>query len=91
MQPSGVESAIRELEKEAGKIQDAIGMLKKIQAERSAKTAGGKAKGGRRRLSAKARKRISEAAKRRWAVHRKAKGNSGKAGRKAASQAGFPA
>ncbi len=72
MQPSGVESAIRELEQEGKKIQDIISTLRKLQEQRSAPKPGGK--GTRRRLSAKARRRISEAAKKRWAARRASKG-----------------
>jgi len=71
MQSSGVEAAIQELQREVKRIQDAITMLRRIQAQRSARgpVAGGK----KRRLSAQARRRISEAAKKRWAAIRAAK------------------
>ncbi len=72
MQPSGVESAIRELEQEGKKIQEIISTLRKLQAQRSVAKGGGKRP--RRRLSAKARQRISEAAKKRWAARRASKG-----------------
>lgn len=72
MQPSGVESAIRELAKEGKRIQEIISMLRKLQSQRSATKPGGKRT--RRRLSAKARRRISEAAKKRWAARRASKG-----------------
>ena len=68
MQLSGVENAIRELEQEEKKIRDVIGMLKRIHAQRSAVAVAGKRP--RKRLSAKARRRISEAAKKRWAALR---------------------
>jgi len=71
MQPSGVEAAIHELQREVKRIQDAITMLRRIQAQRSARGAAGGGK--KRRLSAEARRRISEAAKKRWAVRRAAK------------------
>lgn len=71
MQPSGVESAIHELQREVKRIQDAITMLRRIQAQRSVQGAAGGGK--KRRLSAKARRRISEAAKKRWAAIRAAK------------------
>ncbi len=71
MQPSGVESAIRELEREEKRIQEIIAMLRKLHAQRSAANTGEKRP--RRRLSAKARKRISEAAKKRWAERRASK------------------
>jgi len=71
MQSSGVEAAIQELQREVKRIQDAITMLHRIQAQRSAQgPAGG---GKKRRLSAQARRRISEAAKKRWAAIRAAK------------------
>ena len=73
MQPSGVVSAIRELEQEGKKIQEIISALRKLQEQRSAPKPGGKGKGTRRRLSAKARRRISEAAKKRWAARRASK------------------
>jgi hypothetical protein len=68
MQPSGVDAAIHELEKEVKKVQEAIGMLRRIQAQRGthALPAGRKV----RRLSEQARKRISDAAKKRWAASR---------------------
>ncbi len=71
MQPSGVESAIRELQGEVKKIQKVISTLKRIQTRHSVV---GQGKGrGRRRLSAKARRRISEALKKRWAALRASK------------------
>ena len=72
MQPSGVDAAIRELEQEVKRVQEAIAMLRRIQSQRAthAGTAGRKV----RRLSAQARKRISEAAKKRWAALRAKKG-----------------
>ena len=71
MQPSGMESAIRELQGEEKKIQKVISMLRRIQTQRSVV---GQGKGrGRRRLSAKARRRISQAAKKRWAALRASK------------------
>jgi hypothetical protein len=68
MQPSGVDAAIQELEKEVKRVQEAIGMLRRIQAQRGSRVgaAGRKV----RRLSEQARKRISEAAKKRWAALR---------------------
>ncbi len=71
MQPSGVESAIRELQGDVKKIQKVITTLRRIQTQRSVV---GQGKGrGRRRLSAKARRRISEALKKRWAALRASK------------------
>ena len=72
LQQSGIESAVQELEKEGKRIQEIISMLRKLQAQRSAAKPGGKRT--RRRLSAKARRRISEAAKKRWAARRASKG-----------------
>jgi hypothetical protein len=61
---SGVEAAIRELEREQTKIRKVILMLKRIRPQ-----SGDHKKGpGRKRLSAQARRRISEATKRRWAA-----------------------
>lgn len=71
MEPSGVEAAIHELEREVKRVQEAIAMLKRINAQRG--TRGAAVKRGRRRLSAQARRRISEAAKKRWAALRAAK------------------
>ena len=76
MPSSGVENAIRELEREGKKIQGVITMLKRISAQRSTVPAEGRR--SRRRLSAKARRRISEAAKKRWAALRAVRGESGK-------------
>ena len=56
---SGVEAAIRELEREQKKIRDAFLMLKRIRAQNA--DPGGRQ--GRKRLSPRARRRISEAAK----------------------------
>ena len=72
MQSSGVDAAIHELESEVKRVQEAIAMLRKIQAQRGAqtRTAGRKV----RRLSAQARRRISEAMKKRWAALRAKKG-----------------
>ena len=74
MQSSGVDAAIHELEQEVKRVQEAIAMLRKIQAQRAthAGTVGRKI----RRLSAAARKKISEAAKKRWAAHRAKKSKS---------------
>ncbi len=66
-QSSGVQNAIHELEQEQKRIQQVIGMLKRIHAQRGAVANSGRP---RRRLSAQARRRISEAAKRRWAALR---------------------
>lgn len=76
MQSSGVENAIVELEREVKKIQEVITSLRRIHVQRAAVAKGGKRP--RRRLSAKARRRISEAAKKRWADLRAVKGESGR-------------
>jgi len=67
---SGIESAIKELRREQNKIQEAITMLKRIRP--GVNSAGGSSvrRRGRRRLSADARRRISEASKKRWAAMR---------------------
>ena len=71
MQTSGVDAAIRELERDVRQVQEVIGMLKKI---RSARTLQGLGNGPRpRKLSAEARRRISQAAKKRWAAARAVK------------------
>ena len=77
MQQSGVEAAIQELEKDVKRVQEAIAVLKKIQSQRASD--GAATRGPKRRLSAKARRRIAEAAKKRWAAIRAAKGQSAKA------------
>jgi hypothetical protein len=76
-QLSGVEEAIRELEREEQNLSAVIKLLKKIQetrgnlsgtkVEKTVKTR------KTRKLSPTARKRISEAAKKRWAAYRKTK------------------
>lgn len=71
MQLSGVDAAIRELEGEVKKVQEAIALLRGIQAQRGTRSAPPERKP--RRLSAQARKRISEAAKKRWAALREKK------------------
>ena len=72
MQESGVEAAIRELQQDVKRVQDAISVLKKIQSQRAAGPAG--TRKPKRRLSAKARRRIADAARKRWAALRAAKG-----------------
>lgn len=66
MRGSGVEAAIRELQREVEKIQEAIAVLRKIRPPAAAV----RGQRGRRRLSAQARRRISQAAKKRWAALR---------------------
>lgn len=76
-QSSGVLNAIRELEKEARKIHEAISLLKKFQAQRASGAAPNNSH-PQKRLSPAARRRISEAAKKRWEDFRKAKATSAK-------------
>ena len=76
MQPSGIEAAIHELQQDVKRVQEAISMLKKIQAQRTYKRLGNQRP--RRRLSAQARRRISQAAKKRWAALRAVKKEAGK-------------
>ena len=65
---SGVEAAIRELEREQKKIRGVIAMLKRIRQAHN--RVSGNPGRRRRRLSAEARRKISAAAKKRWAVKR---------------------
>jgi len=75
---SGIESAIKELRREQSRIQEAITMLKRIRpGANSASGSSVRRRGRRRRLSADARRRISEASKKRWATMR-AKANAPK-------------
>ena len=69
MEGSGVEAAIRELERERKKIAGVIAMLKRIRPGVS----GNPVPRRRRRLSAEARRKISVAAKKRWAARRASK------------------
>jgi hypothetical protein len=71
MQSSGVETAIQALERDVKRVQEVIGMLRGIRADRSAKANGNGRNPG--RLSAAGRRRISLAAKKRWAAVRAAK------------------
>lgn len=68
MPQTGIENAIRELEQERKRIQEMISMLRGLYGNPGA---GPRAKP--RRLSAEARRRISLAAKKRWAKIREAK------------------
>ena len=72
MPATGIETAIRELEKDAERIQEAIRILRSVGRQTpSSGTATKKARrGGRRQLSAAGRRRIAEAAKKRWAAFR---------------------
>ncbi|HWP85125.1 MAG TPA: hypothetical protein VNN17_08045 [Terriglobia bacterium] len=67
---TGVDAAIQELEREVKRVQEAIALLKKIRLQRVLPAAGNGKKA--RRLSAAGRRRISEAAKKRWAALRAA-------------------
>ena len=71
MQSSGVDAAIQELERDVKRVQEVIGMLKKIRVERSSQTVGNSRRAG--KLSAAGRRRISLAAKKRWAAARAVK------------------
>ena len=55
MQSSGVDAAIQELERDVKRVQEVIGMLKRIQAARLPQASGGARKSG--RLSAAGRRR----------------------------------
>ena len=71
MQSSGVDAAIQELERDVKRVQEVIGMLKKIRAARSPQAVGSGRKAS--RLSAAGRRRISLAAKKRWEAARAAR------------------
>ena len=73
MAESGIDAAIRELEREQKRIREAILMLKRIRPGGS-----NPSRRGRRRLSPEARQKISEAAKKRWATRRTAPARSRK-------------
>jgi len=69
---SGVEAAIRQLEREQKKIREAILMLRRIRPQSLGQTG----RRGRKRLSALARRKISEAGKsagRRWGASSKSR------------------
>ena len=68
MVESGVEAAIRELERERKKIAGVISMLKRIRPGAPSNPVR-----RRRRLSAEARQKLSLAAKKRWAALRASK------------------
>jgi hypothetical protein len=76
-QSSGVLNAIHELEKEAKKLHEAISLLKRFQAQRAGIASAINAR-PQKRLSPAARRRISEAAKKRWAALRNAKATAAK-------------
>lgn len=71
MPSSGIDAAIRELERDAKRISDAIRLLRSVRTQ-TAGSAPGPKTGGRRKLSAAGRRRIAEAAKKRWAAFRAA-------------------
>jgi len=71
MPSSGIDAAIRELERDAKKISDAIRLLRSVRTQAAGSGPGpGPKKRGRRKLSAAGRRRIAEAAKKRWAAFR---------------------
>ena len=70
MAATGIESAIRELERDAERIAQAIRILKSVSTKGDKASTPGRKRGGRRKLSAAGRKRIAEAAKKRWAAFR---------------------
>jgi hypothetical protein len=72
MAANGIDAAIRELERDLDRIQEAIRILKSVSNKGGGSAAGrpGRPRGGRRKLSAAGRKRIAEAAKKRWAAFR---------------------
>ncbi len=69
MQKTGVELAIAELQKETRTLQDIITVLRKLGL---AAPIGKKGARTRNRLSAAARRKMSEAAKKRWAARKNA-------------------
>ncbi len=62
---SGIEAAIHELTREQQKIEQVIKLLRHIQTQGIGNSTNTRSK---RRLSAEARKRMSDAAKKRWAA-----------------------
>ena len=72
-QSSGVLNAIHELEKDAKKIHEAISLLKRFQAQRAGGASPVNSRPPKKKLSPAARRRISEASKKRWAAYRNAK------------------
>ena len=72
-QSSGVLNAIHELEKEVKKIHEAISLLKRFQAQRAGVGSSINSGPQKKKLSPAARRRISEASKKRWAAYRNAK------------------
>jgi len=64
---SGIEAAIQELTREQQRIERAINLLRHIRPQQTL-TGNGTRVRSRRRLSSEARKRVSEAAKKRWAA-----------------------
>lgn len=73
MAANGIDAAIRELERDLDRIQEAIRILKSVSSKGSSTAGPGRKRGGRRKLSAAGRKRIAEAAKKRWAAFRASK------------------
>ena len=70
MAATGIDAAIKELERDAERIQQAIRILKSVSTKQVAAVGPGRQRGGRRKLSAAGRRRIAEAAKKRWAAFR---------------------
>lgn len=72
MAATGIEAAIRELENDLERIQEAIRILKSVSTKTTGPASTGRksGRGGRRKLSAAGRKRIAEAARKRWAAFR---------------------
>ena len=75
MPATGFDAAIRELQREQETIQGIISALKRLRpgSDPGKRTRRGKRKGGGRKLSAAGRRRISQAAKKRWAAIKAAK------------------
>ena len=75
MPASGIDAAIRELQREQERIQGVISELKSLRPGSGSgkRTRRGKRKRTGRKLSQAARKKISMAAKKRWAAQRAAK------------------
>ena len=74
MRSSGVNAAIIELEQDVKRLQHIIGILRGMKASNASHVGSGEFKVN--RLSAAGRRRISLAAKKRWAAVRAAKKNS---------------
>ena len=75
MPATGIDTAISELQREQERLQGIISALKSLfpGSGLGKRTRRGKRKGGGRKLSAGGRRRISQAAKKRWAAIKAAK------------------